>query len=237
MQSFFIASGGRPRENGRVNQNNLSNSLHDDSSRRVEAQGVCAVVRNRFCRRAFSWWKKLSRTEKVTLPAALLVFLAALIAYVMSFSEWTTAEGRGLSAELPWRGHALTISSVSGSWRPSAGNARISLRAAYYPEVKLSLSSGDGELLVRFRNGQGAFVGDPVTLRAKAGRFLPSSDRNVDVDGATATVSCEMGFARETDYRHHALQLSEPLWSVAVWERRPDDSLPEEPLGRASIQP
>lgn len=237
MQSFFVASNTCSRKNecvsGKENKEqtgneNISNGSVCDACRRV---AVCA------CRKISARWACLRPVEKWTLPFAVSILLVGLCVYLFSFSEWTVSSGRVLDAKLPWVGNRVTISEVAGEWRASEEDARMVLRSAYYPRVKIVAKAGSGALLVRFKNSRGHYVGDPVSLKIKDGKFIQTADINAVTEGHSAVVRCEVGFSSKNDYRAHVFMGDETLWTAVVYEKNADGRIMEKPLGVFSIQP
>ncbi len=237
MQSFFIASNTCSRKNERVSGNENQERTGVDKVSKSALCEACRCFVVGVCRKAVARWAGLRPIEKWTLPSVATILLVGLCVYLFSFSEWAVTSGRVLDAKLPWVGNGVTISEASGEWRPSSEDVRMALRSAYYPRVKIVAKAGNGALLVRFKNSQGHYVGDPVSLKIKGGKFVPSSDINAVIEGNSATVRCEVGFPTQNDYRVHSFMGNEVLWSAVVYEKNAEGKITEKPLGVFSIQP
>lgn len=237
MQSFFVASNTCSRKNECVSGNENQERTGSEKILKGSACDACKKFVIGVCRKVSVRWASLSHVEKWTLPSVIAVLMSCLCVYLFSFSEWTVTRGRALDAQLPWIGNGVTISEVSGEWCSSSGDARMSLRAAYYPRVKIVTKDGDGALLVRFKNSQGHFVGDPVSLKVKGGKFVSSSDINAMVEGNSVVVRCEVGFPSRNDFRAHTFMKNEALWAAVVYEKNSEGRITDHPLGVFSIQP
>lgn len=156
---------------------------------------------------------------------------------VYTYKNVPASKGRFISARTPWVGTGVVVDSASAGWQSSAGNARMELRAAYYPVLQLELGGGDGSghLLVRFADASGAQKGETVALPYEKGQFSASRDVNVQSEGNKAAVHVELGFGTKDDYLVHKFTESSPLWRVVV-TNRPSGSYEEQYIGYTCIR-
>lgn len=172
----------------------------------------------------------------MTLFSGLVVVVLAAVFY--TYRNVPMAHWREFNTGLPMKGAALVLENVEGTWKSSKGNARLELRTAYYPEVRLTLGSGSGRgvIYLKFVNSRRAEQGRPAALRYSDGVFLPANDVDVKAEGKTAVVLLERGFANAQDYRLHQLNEDEPLWRVQIYQR-PADANVTYYLGETTIAP
>lgn len=157
---------------------------------------------------------------------------------VYVYKDVPTSDGRFISAVTPWTGAGVVVENAEAAWQSSAGNARMELRAAYYPVLHLQLGKGDGSghILVHFADAGGVQKGDTVALAYEKGQFLPSRDINVQTKGNTAVAHVELGFATKDEYLVHKFTESSPLWRVVV-TNRPAGSYDEQYIGYTCVRP
>ncbi len=166
--------------------------------------------------------------------AALL--LAAALVWLLPYASLPTATGRTADDTLPWEAPTLRVEKVSGCWMRSEGNARMQLRAAFYPEAVIELgdATGSGRLYVRFTDSNGHQSGDTITLSYKDGAFLPRREVNISAEGRAARVFVEAGFETENEFRLHEVSESEQLWRVNL-SCLPQGESDIRPLGSITI--
>ncbi len=166
----------------------------------------------------------------------MLLGLAAGGVYL--YKDIPTAHGRINNVPTPWGGAAVVVTEAKATWKSSVGNARMELRAAYYPVLQLQLGGGEGSghLLVRFADASGAQKGETIVLPYEKGHFLPAREVNVHAEGNNATAHVELGFHTQDEYLVHKFTESAPLWRVVV-TYRPSGSYDEQYLGYTSVCP
>jgi len=167
--------------------------------------------------------KKAGKTGKWNLiffGLAGVLLLAALVAAIAPYRHLQLAEWREASRGIPCRcSNGTVLEQVEGAWHSSVGDARMELRAAYYPTATLTLDTapGAGQFMLRFMDSKGNFRGDIHTLPYRDGKFLPARDITLSEDALRATVKHEGGFATKEEYLLHCLNEQEPLWRIHVW--------------------
>ncbi|MBQ9835837.1 MAG: hypothetical protein IJO34_05900 [Akkermansia sp.] len=166
----------------------------------------------------------------------MLLGLAGFGAYI--YKDVPTAQGRFNSAPTPWGGAGVVVTEAKAAWQSSVGNARMELRAAYYPVLHLQLGEGDGSghLLVRFADASGVQKGETVAIAYAKGQFLPARDVNIHTEGNKAAAHVELGFHSQDEYLVHKFTESAPLWRVVV-TNRPNGSFDEQYLGYTCVRP
>lgn len=166
----------------------------------------------------------------------MLLGLAGFGVYI--YKGIPTSQGRFICTPTPWGGNGVVVSNATAAWQSSVGNARMELRAAYYPVLQLQLGGGDGRghLLVRFADASGVQKGETVVIAYEKGQFLPNQDINVCTEGNKASAHVELGFLSQDDYLVHKFTESSPLWRVVV-TNRPDGSFDEQYMGYTSVLP
>ena len=149
-----------------------------------------------------------------------------------------TSEWRKSGTDTPWGGVGVVVEEADAYWRNSTGDARMELRAAFYPVLKLQLGTceGSGNIIVRFADITGAQRGENISLAYANGAFLPSRDRNVKVEGNTAEAHIESGFSTADEYLVHKFTESAPLWRVVV-TNRPAGTYEEHFIGYTCVLP
>lgn len=166
----------------------------------------------------------------------MLLGLAGFGIYI--YKDVPTSQGRIVSAPTPWGGAGVVVTEATAAWQNSAGNARMELRAAYYPVLQMQLGGGDGSghLLVRFADASGVQKGETVVIAYAKGQFLPARDVNVRTEGNKASAHVELGFHSKDEYLVHKFTESTPLWRVVV-TNRPSGSFDEQYMGYTCVRP
>lgn len=154
-----------------------------------------------------------------TLFGVLLLGILGFGAY--QYKDIPTSDWRKSSNPLPWGAPGVIVEKAEAYWQSSAGNARMELRAAFYPVIHLQLGdcSGSGQLLVRFADASGVQKGETITIGYHQGAFLPARYSNVKTQGKTAEAYIETGFVSPDEYQIHKLTESAPLWRAVVTHR------------------
>lgn len=167
-----------------------------------------------------------------------MMLLGLAGAFVYIYRNVPTSEWRQSSSPTPWRGAGVIVNEAEASWRNSAGDARMELRAAYYPVMRLQLDTceGRGTIIVRFADETGAQRGESISIAYANGAFTPSRDRNVVAEGNKAEVHIESGFPTADEYLVHKFTESAPLWRVVV-TNRPAGTYEEHFIGYTCVLP
>lgn len=195
---------------------------------------------SRFRAWARALFARLSMTEKVIVSALVAGVLCVLVAFGCQMSGWATSDGRLLNVSMPLKGVFVEVDEVETGWVDAKDDEAMRQRTQMdsFPQVKIRLGkagSGEGELFVRFLNGNGDYAGDTVALPFKDGAFCGSESFYYAASGDRATVKCLDGFPRKNDLAHQANAQDEPLWSVEISEK--EQGKPVRSLGRVSIEP
>ncbi len=147
-----------------------------------------------------------------------VLMLAGTVTWLWSYRGLPTASGRMANASLPWERGPVTIEELTGCWRSSKGNARMELRAAYYPAATITLGEvqGNGMLYVRFTDSNGRQMGDILSLPYRDGAFVPRNELNIHAEGRKAEVHIEAGLNSKDELTLMQLNENLPLWRVAL---------------------
>lgn len=168
------------------------------------------------------------RQQKTSRPPKQSNRLWGLFAFLLLISAatyfWTVvkqaphAEWRNVFRPLPWKSEHIVISEAEASWKSSAGDARMELRARYYPSARIKLASteGKGTLSIRFLDSTGAQIGDRVNVPYDNNQFTAKETPSLQVNGNEITVRLEDGYQAEDLYRLHQVDDKEPLWRIEV---------------------
>ena len=166
----------------------------------------------------------------------MMLGLAGFGAYV--YRHVPTSDWRVSRIDTPWRATGVEVEEAEAFWRNSAGHARMELRAAYYPVIRLKLGAceGSGNLIIRFADASGVQMGEMVSIAYSKGAFHPSRDTNVHTEGNMAEAYIETGFPAADDFLVHKFTESAPLWRVYVLNR-PSGTYDEQYMGYTAILP
>lgn len=161
---------------------------------------------------------KTGNKERIWRGVALLLLATGLICFYCQFNKLPRAEWRDASTELSWEMEGLCIDEAEATWKSSAGDARMELRSFNFPECKLKLgdSTGNGQVVVHFKNGEGVQMGDRVYIPYVEGKFTPKDDNGIQVTEQEAIIRLEDGFLSRDEYTLHQMNQKAPLWSVVV---------------------
>lgn len=167
-----------------------------------------------------------------------MMLLGLAGAFVYVYRNVPTSEWRQSSTPTPWRSAGVIVNEADAYWRNSTGNARMELRAAYYPIMRLQLDAceGNGNLIIRFADETGVQRGESISIAYSNGAFMPSRDRNVVTEGNKAEVHIESGFSTADEYLVHKFTESAHLWRVVV-TNRPTGTYEEQFIGYTCILP
>lgn len=140
------------------------------------------------------------------------------------------------SATFPWQGEGITIKSMTAWWKSSRGDARMEMRAAYYPvaRIKLGECTGDGMISVIFMDAMRRQIGEPIHIPYRKGQFPAREENWVRASGDTATCRLETGFDTEEELTLHRIQPNTPLWRVRVVYRPAGEAVSRE-LGYVTV--
>ncbi len=179
-------------------------------------------------------WKDAFRNKATAVLVALIAFLGLVIVFRNAMPG---ADGRDAHTALPWAGENMSLTKAAAVWKSSAGDERMELRVAYYPQVTLELGDckGDGMLYLNFFSVTGSQIGDTVSLRYTAQGFAPANNDSVQAGGKTAVARMAKGFETEGDYTLHTIKQDEQLWRVVVRSRAAGGEM--RTLGYISVLP
>lgn len=151
----------------------------------------------------------------ITLTALILISAAIMLGNAI-ISRLETRDGRMAGMSFPYEAEGFTIESVKTSWRSSEGDERLALRASFYPTATVTLKDikADGVLLLSFANSENKPLGNMTALRFTSEGFTPMNDACVTIDGKTATIILEGGYAAKDDFYLHCIDESQPLWRL-----------------------
>ena len=168
---------------------------------------------------------------------ALLLLATGLICFYCQFNNLPRAEWRDASTSPSWEMNGLCIDTAEATWKISEGDARMELRSFNFPVCKLKLgdSTGNGQVVVHFKNGEGVQMGDRVYIPYVGGKFIPKENNSLSVTEQEATIRLEDGFLSRDEYTLHQLDQKAPLWSVVVEYWPEGGSMVE--IGKLSIIP
>lgn len=166
--------------------------------------------------------KKGNRRNLLFFLLAGILLLAAGAAALWPYRRLQLAEWRETASDFPVRcGNGTELENVEGRWHSSAGDARMELRAAYYPTATLTLgeAGGAGLFMLRFMDSRGEMRGDIHVLPYRDGKFQSARDISLSEDARCATVRLEEGFTAKEAYLLHCLCEQEALWRIHVWHK------------------
>ena len=168
--------------------------------------------------------KKTGWKDKTWGGIALLTLAICAIIFYALIARLPHAEWRNEYQPLAWEAAGVCIDHAAASWKSSAGDERMELRAYCYPECVLNLdkAEGRGDIIVRFLNAQGVQMGDRVNLPYADGKFIPRESHSLKVTESEATVRLEDGFLSKDEYTLHQFNQDTPLWRVYI-ECRPEN--------------
>ncbi len=95
--------------------------------------------------------------------------------------------------EYPIKGNHLSIKSVSSGWIPVIDEEASEEETEYIPSAQITLSkdSAAGKMRCFYLDGNGKYVGDPITLDCQVGQFS---------DSDTVTFTCSQGIGQSSDF-------------------------------------
>ena len=148
--------------------------------------------------------------------ASLLMLLASLTYIWSIINKAPHAEWRNIYKPTPWKAAGVKISEAEALWKSSVGDARMELRARYYPtgRIKLDSAEGEGIISVLFFDDAGNQVGDRVNISYKDGRFTARNDYSLQVTEDEAIIRLEDGFQNPDLYKLHQADQEAPLWRM-----------------------
>lgn len=143
-----------------------------------------------------------------------------------------------LSSPFPWGGEDITVSSAMAWWKSAKGDARMEMRAAYYPVVRIRLGGGKGKglLTVTFHDELNRQVGEAIHTPYADGEFTRREENWVRAEGAVATCRVEAGYENSQELVLRLIQPEMPLWKVKLIYR-PDGDRTAHFLGTLTINP
>ena len=181
--------------------------------------------------------KKTGLKDRIWGGIALLLLAVGIICFYCQFNNLPRSEWRDASTPLSWKIEGVCIEEAEAFWKSSVGDSRMELRSFNFPVCRLKLgeSSGKGQLVVHFRNGEGVQMGDRLYLPYTDGKFIPRENNSIKVNEHEAFIRLEDGFLTRDEYTLHQMDQNAPLWRVMV-ECRPEGGNMVE-IGQLSIVP
>lgn len=170
---------------------------------------------------------------------ATLMGLGLLAGALWMFSQiHATNDRHHTSSPFPWVGESVSVSSVTAWWKSAKGDARMEMRAAYYPVARVRLGEGKGKgvLTVSFHDELNRQVGEAIHMPYADGQFARREENWVRAEGDVATCRVEAGFESRGDLVRHRLLTTEPLWKIKVIYRAEGDTTAHF-LGTMTISP
>lgn len=157
---------------------------------------------------------------------------------VYMYKDIPTSDWRESRQPTPWYASGIRLDEAYSLWCNSEGHARMELRAAYYPSVRIQLGEckGSGHLIVRFANSAGSQAGETIFIPYENGSFRSTQETNITASGYTAEAHIETGFPSKDEYLIHKLTETSPLWRAIIWNR-PAGSYEEQYLGFVCVLP
>lgn len=151
--------------------------------------------------------------------------LATLIALAsLGWALWMYAQIRPVnerhhsSTPFPWTGENVTVQAVSAYWKSAKGDARMEMRAAYFPVAEIRLAGGEGRgiITVTFHDEWNRQVAEAVHIPYENGHFRRGEENWVSADGDKALCRIEAGFENAGDLDLHRISTDTPLWKAKV---------------------
>ncbi|NWK54327.1 hypothetical protein HW115_01800 [Verrucomicrobiaceae bacterium N1E253] len=166
---------------------------------------------------------KLNPLEKVSLSLVAAAFLGAAIWAYLWLYDQNIIEDEG-AIQLPLQGEFISISDFSTHWVSASQFKEIKMGAKVLPAASMTLddaSPSSGALRIYFRNVNGDYIGDSITLTVRDGQFTNSNQPNTrfDNDHRTATVIASDGFHQEGDFNAYVLD-EQMAWKIQVLEAK-----------------
>lgn len=142
------------------------------------------------------------------------------------------------SSAFPWVGDGVSVSSAMAWWKSAKGDARMEMRAGYYPVARIRLGEGKGKglMTVTFHDEMNRQVGEAIHMPYEDGRFARREENWVRADGDVATCRVEAGYESKEELTLRLIQPNMPLWKVKVIYRTEGDRTAHF-LGTVTINP
>lgn len=142
------------------------------------------------------------------------------------------------SAPFPWTEGDVSVTNVMAWWKSAAGDARMEMRAGYYPvaRIRLGSCSGNGMMTVTFHDELNRQVGEAIHIPYRNGQFTKREENWVRAEGDLATCRVEAGFENKQELVLRQIQPEMPLWRVKLIYRTEGDRTAHF-LGFITIQP
>lgn len=212
MQSFFIATEHFSVQNVRMQE------------KKAESKG--------------SFVKRIGLTNLICMVMFCGMVAIVLGAILYTYRNIPLSNWREYCTGLPMTGHGIEVEELQAEWKSSAGNKRLELRTAYYPQLRIKLGKGNGSgiIFAKFINSRRAVQGATLALHYREGNFLPVKDYNIQAEGKNGVLLLEKGFTKAADYKLHQLNEEESLWSVQIFQRSSENNTTYY-LGSCTISP
>ena len=142
------------------------------------------------------------------------------------------------SSPFPWVGEQVTVSSAMAWWKSAKGDARMEMRAGYYPVARIRLGGGKGKgmMTVTFHDELDRQVGEAIHMPYADGQFTRREENWVRAEGDIATCRVEAGYENKQEIVLRLIQPEMPLWKVRVIYRPEGERTPYF-LGTVTISP
>ena len=152
-----------------------------------------------------------------------LLVAAAAVAYM--YRNVPTHKNGEHSLKLPWVGHEMVVSDIHCAWMDVSSNSWMKMNGiTKTPFIKLTLGDcvGSGTMYIQFRNDNGQYVGNPVTLVYRNGQFDNIDRQYYKTAGKQAVV---YGFpvftgtnliSQDDQFLAHCLNTRKKPWQVEV---------------------
>lgn len=172
-----------------------------------------------------SFIKRIGLLNLICLTAFMgsLLLAAAAVAYM--YKDVPTNKHGEHNLDLPWGGQDIVITDIQCAWMDVSANQWMQMNGiTKTPFIKLTLGdcTGSGTMYVRFRNDNGQYVGNPVTLVYRNGQFENIDRQYYKTTGKQATV---YGFpvftgtdliSQDDQFLAHCLNTRKKHWQVEV---------------------
>lgn len=142
------------------------------------------------------------------------------------------------SSPFPWGGDHVRVTSAMAWWKSAKGDARMEMRAGYYPVARIRLGGGKGKgmMTVTFHDELNRQVGEAIHMPYADGQFARRDENWVRAEGDVATCRVEAGYENKQEIVLRLIQPEIPLWKVKVIYR-PEGERSAYFLGTVTINP
>lgn len=179
-----------------------------------------------------------SLASKIWGTIAALMALALLAGAGWMYSQINATNNREFSSSpFPWTVGDVTVANVTAWWKSAEGDARMEMRAGYYPvaRIRLGACTGSGMMTVTFHDELNRQVGEAIHMPYRDGQFTKRDENWVRAEGSLATCRVEAGYENKQALELIQIQPEMPLWRVKVIYRADGDRTAHR-LGFITIQ-